>query len=90
MAERTEFKIDAIEDTIYHDMENNKLSMLLRVDQTGGRVLDTGSFTERAIPQLVQRTTGAHPTSPHPLRTERSPARFRKVCHCCRCSISAT
>ena len=58
-----ESKIDAIEDTIYHDMENNELSMLLRVNQTGGRVLPTGSFTERAVAQLVQRTTGVHPTS---------------------------
>ena len=63
MAERTESEIDAIEDTIYHDVENNKLSMLLRVNQTGGRVLPAGSFTERAVAQLVQRTTGVHPTS---------------------------
>ena len=63
MAERTESKIDAIEDTAYHDMENNELLMLLRVNQTGGRVLPAGSFTERAVTQLVQRTTGVHPTS---------------------------
>ena len=63
MAERTESKIDAIEDTVYHDVENNELSMLLRVNQTGGRVLPVGSFTERAVAQLVQRTTGVHPTS---------------------------
>ena len=63
MAERTESEIDAIEDTVYHDMENNELSMLLRVNQTGSRVLCAGSFTERAVTQLVQRTTGVHPTS---------------------------
>ena len=63
MAERTEFEIDAIKDTVYHDLENNELSMLLRVNQTGGRVLPVGSFTERAVTQLVQRTTGVHPTS---------------------------
>ena len=63
MAERTESKIDAIKDTVYHDVENNELSMLLRVNQTGGRVLPAGSFTERAVAQLVQRTTGVHPTS---------------------------
>ena len=63
MAERTESEIDAIEDTVYHDVENNELSMLLRVNQTGGRVLPAGSFTERAVAQLVQRTTGVHPTS---------------------------
>ena len=63
MAERTESEIDAIEDAVYHDVENNELSMLLRVKQTSGRVLPAGSFTERAIAQLVQRTTGVHPTS---------------------------
>ena len=63
MAERTESEIDANEDTVYHDVENNELSMLLRVNQTGGRVLPAGSFTERAVTQLVQRTTGVHPTS---------------------------
>ena len=63
MVERTESEIDAIEDAIYHDMENNELSMLLKVNQTGGRVLPAGSFTERAVAQLVQRTTGIHPTS---------------------------
>ena len=63
MAERTESKIDAIKDTVYHDVENNELLMLLRVNQTGGRVLPVGSFTERAVAQLVQRTTGVHPTS---------------------------
>ena len=46
MAERTESEIDAIEDAIYHDVENNELSMLLRVNQTGGTVLLVGSFTE--------------------------------------------
>ena len=63
MVERTESEIDAIKDAIYHDMENNELSMLLKVNQTGGRVLPAGSFTERAVTQLVQRTTGVHPTS---------------------------
>ena len=63
MAERTESEIDAIEDAIYHDIQNNELSMLLRVNQTGGRVLPVESFTERAVAKLVQRTTGVHPTS---------------------------
>ena len=63
MAERTEFEIDAIEGAVYHDVENNELSMLLRVNQTGGRVLPAGSFTERAVAQLVQRTTGVNPIS---------------------------
>ena len=63
MAERTESKIDAIKDAVYHDVENNELSMLLRVKQTSGRLLPVGSFTERAIAQLVQRTTRVHPTS---------------------------
>ena len=63
MAERTESEIDTIEDAVYHDVENNELSMLLRVKQTSGRVLPAGNFTERAIAQLVQRTTGVHPTS---------------------------
>ena len=63
MAERTESEKDAIEEAIYHDIDNNELLMLLRVKQTSGRVLPVGSFTERAIAQLVQRTTGVHPTS---------------------------
>ena len=63
MAESTESEIDAIKDTIYHDVENNELSMLLRVNQTGGRLLPVGSFNERAVAQLVQRTNGVHPTS---------------------------
>ena len=63
MAERTESKIDAIEGAVYHDVENNELSMLLRVNQTGGRVLPAGSFTKRAVAQLVQRTTWVNPIS---------------------------
>ena len=63
MAKRTESEIAAIEDAVYHDIENNELSMLLRVNQTGCMVLPVGSFTERAVAQLVQRTTGFHPTS---------------------------
>ena len=63
MAERTESEIDAIEEAIHHDVDNNELSMLLRVKQISGRVLPTGSFTERAIAPLVQRTTGVQPTS---------------------------
>ena len=63
MAERTESEIDTIKDAVYHDVENNELSMLLRVKQTSGRVLPAGSFTETAVAQLVQRTTGVHPTS---------------------------
>ena len=63
MAERTESKINAIEDAVYHDVDNNKLLMLLRVKQTSGRVLPAGSFTERAIAQLIQRTTGVQPIS---------------------------
>ena len=63
MAEQMESEIDSIKDTIYHDAENNKLLMLLRLKQTSGRVLPVGSFTENAVAQLVQRTTGLHPTS---------------------------
>ena len=63
MSERTESKIDAIKDAVYHDVDNNELSMLLRVKQTSGRVLPAGSFTERAIAQLIQRTTGVQPIS---------------------------
>ena len=44
MAERTESEIDTIEDDVYHDVENNELSMLLRVKQTSGRALPAGSF----------------------------------------------
>ena len=63
MVEQTESEIDAIEDAVYHDVENNELSMLLRVKQMSCRVLLAGTFTERAIAQLVQKTTGVHPTS---------------------------
>ena len=62
-AKMAESEIDAIKDTVYHDVKNNELSMLLRVNQTGGSLLPAGSFTERAVSQLVQRTTGVHPTS---------------------------
>ena len=63
MAERTESEIDAIEEAVHHNVDNNELSMLLRVKQISGRVLPTGSFTERAIARLVQRTIGVQPTS---------------------------
>ena len=42
MAGRTESEIDAIEGAVCHDVENNELSMLLQVNQTGGRVLPAG------------------------------------------------
>ena len=58
-----ESEIDTIKDAIYHDVENNELLMLWWVNQTSGRVLPARSFTERAVAQLVQRTTEVHPTS---------------------------
>ena len=61
MADRTESELDAVEQAVYHDVDKNKLLMLLRVHQNNGRALPIGSFTERKISQVVQGATGIAP-----------------------------
>ena len=61
MANKTESELDAVEQAIYHDVDDNELSMLLRVSQLSGKSLPIGSFTERKISQVVQGTTGVAP-----------------------------
>ena len=58
MADKIESELDAVEQAVYHDVDKNKLSMLLRVSQRSGKTLPIGSFTERKISQVVQRATG--------------------------------
>ena len=61
MADKTESELDAVEQAVYHDADDNELSMLLRVSQLSGKSLPIGSFTERKISQVVQGTTGVAP-----------------------------
>ena len=63
MADKTESELDAVEQAVYHDVEDNELSMLLRVHQNSGRSLPIGSFTERKISQVVHGATGIAPTA---------------------------
>ena len=63
MTDRTESEMDAVEQAVYHDIDENELSMLLRVHQNNGRALPIGSFTERKISQVVQGATGVAPTA---------------------------
>ena len=63
MTDRTESEMDAVEQAVYHDVDDNELSMLLRVHQNNGRALPIGSFTERKISQVVQGATGVAPTA---------------------------
>ena len=63
MADRTESELDAVEQVVYHDVDENELSMLLRVHQNNGRALPIGSFTERKISQVVQGATGVTPVA---------------------------
>ena len=58
MADKTESELDAVEQAVYHDVDENELSMLFRVSQLGGKTLPIGSFTERKISQMVQGATG--------------------------------
>ena len=61
MADKIESELDAVKQAVYHDVDENKLSMLLRVSQRSGKTLPIGSFTERKISQVVQRATGIAP-----------------------------
>ena len=57
MTDRTESEMDAV------DVDDNELSMLLRVHQNNRRALPIGSFTEQKISQVVQGVTGVAPTA---------------------------
>ena len=61
MADKTESELDTVEQAVYHDVDDNELSMLLRVHQNNGRALPLGSFTERKISQVVHGATGVAP-----------------------------
>ena len=61
MADKTESELHTVEQAVYHDVDKNQLSMLLRVSQLSGKNLPIGSFTERKISQMVQRVTGVAP-----------------------------
>ena len=61
MADKTESELDTVKQAVYHDVDKNELSMLLRVSQLSGKSLPIGSFTERKISQMVQGTTGVSP-----------------------------
>ena len=77
MADSTESEIDAIEDTVYLMMwKNNELSMLLRVNQTGGRVLPAGSFTERGGHSVSPEDYWGSPHLPYSIGAERGPVGF--------------
>ena len=61
MADKKETELDAVKQAVYHDVDENELSMLLRVNQRNGKILPIGSFTERKISQVVQGVTGIVP-----------------------------
>ena len=61
MADKTESELDAVEQSVYHDVDDNKLSMLLRVNQLSGKTLPIGSFTKRKILQMIHGATGVAP-----------------------------
>ena len=61
MADKTESELDAVQQAVYHDLDENELSMLFRVSQLSGKNIPIGSFTERKISQVVQEATGIAP-----------------------------
>ena len=61
MADKIESELDAVKQAVYYDVDENKLSMLLRVSQRSGKTLPISSFTERKISQVVQGATGIAP-----------------------------
>ena len=63
MADKTESELDTVEQAIYHDIDDNELSMLLRVNQLSGKTLPIGSFTERKISQMIHGATGVAPVA---------------------------
>ena len=79
MADKTESKLDAVEQAVYHDVDENELSMLLRVSQRSGKTLPIGSFTERKISQVVQGATGIAPIALTLLGPKEALLKFERV-----------
>ena len=73
MADKTESKLDAIKQAVYHDINDNELSMLLRINQSSGKTLLIGSFTERKILQMIHGAMGVAPVA---LTLVMAPKRF--------------
>ena len=63
MADKTESELDAVEQAVYLDIDDNELSMLLRFNQLSGKTLPIGSFTERKISQVIHGATGVAPVA---------------------------
>ena len=63
MADKIESELDTVEQAVYHDVDENELSMLFRVSQLSGKTLPIGSFTERKISQMIQGATAAAPVA---------------------------
>ena len=58
MADKTESELNAVEQAVYHDIDENELSMLFRVSQLSGKTLPIGSFTKRKISQVIHGAMG--------------------------------
>ena len=63
MADKTESELNAVEQAVYHDVDENELSMLFRVSQLIGKTLPIGSFTKREISQVIHGTMGIAPVA---------------------------
>ena len=63
MADKTESELDAVEQAVYHDIDDNELSMLLRVNQLSGKTLPIGNFTNRKISQMIHGAAGVAPVA---------------------------
>ena len=66
MAEGTESSLhltDVDNQTVYHDIEKNEISMLLGVKQVGGKDLPVTSFTESKIAKNFKLLTGVEPVA---------------------------
>ena len=61
MADKTESELDTVQQAVYHDIDENELSMLFRVSQLSGKTLPIGSFIERKISQGIQGAMGIMP-----------------------------
>ena len=58
MADKTESELDVVEQAVYHDVDENELSMLLRVIQRSGKTLPIGSFTKKKFPKWSKGPLG--------------------------------
>ena len=63
MADKTESELDVVEQAVYHDIDENELSMLFRVSQLSGKTLLIGSFTKRKISQMIHGAMGITPVA---------------------------